>query len=119
MARKVQVLLLCDMHCGEAEAQETISFAFGGAAFEIDVCASHAHDLRGMFGAYISRGRKVAEARWPAHGGRQRKRAAEIRRWARERGIKVSDHGRIPAKVVELYAAAHSPPSAQLPRPGS
>jgi hypothetical protein len=119
MARKVQVLLLCDMHCGEAEAQETISFAFGGAAFEIDVCASHAHDLRGMFGAYIGRGRKVAEARWPAHGVQQRERATEIRKWARERGIKVSDHGRIPAKVVELYAAAHSPPSAQLPRPGS
>jgi Lsr2 len=107
MARKVQMLLLCDMHDGEAEAQETISFAFGGAAFEIDLCAPHADDLRGVFGTYISRGRIVVEAQRTAHAPRQRERGAEIRRWARKRGIKVSPHGRIPAKVMELYAASH------------
>jgi Lsr2 len=110
MARKVRVLLLCDMHCGEAEAQETISFAFGGSVFEIDLCASHAHDLRGVFETYMSRGRRVAEAGPSAHRVPGRKRGADIRRWARERGIQVGDHGRIPAKVMELYAAAHQPP---------
>lgn len=103
----LKVLLLCDMRGCEARGRETIWFAFGGAAFEIDLCASHAHDLRGVFGTYIGRGRTVAEARRPAHGVRRRESAAEIRRWARERGIKVSDQGRIPVKVMELYASAH------------
>jgi hypothetical protein len=107
MARKVQVLLLCDMHGGEAEAQETISFMFGGAAFDIDLCASHAHDLRGVLATYISRGRKVAETQRPARGVQQREGGADIRMWARDRGIKVSNLGRIPAKVMELYAAVH------------
>ena len=100
MARRVQVLLLCDMHCGEAEAQETISFAFAGATFEIDVCASHAHRLRSVFGIYTSHARKVTEVRRPACDAQQRERGADIRRWARERGIKVSDHERIPAKIM-------------------
>jgi hypothetical protein len=115
MARKILVLLLCDMQGCEAEAQETISFAFGVAAFEIDLCASHAHDLRGVFEAYISHGREVTQARRPAHGPQQREHAADIRRWARKRGIKVSDQGRIPAKVMELYATAHSPQFGALP----
>jgi Lsr2 len=107
MARKVQVLLVCDMHGCEAEARGTISFAFGSAAFEIDLCASHEHDLHGVLQTYISHGRKVMPTRRPAHDPQQRQHAADIRRWARKRGIKVSDQGRIPAKVMELYAATH------------
>ncbi len=32
---------------------------------------------------------------------------AQIRAWARENGLTVSERGRIPARVVEAYAAAH------------
>jgi hypothetical protein len=105
MARKVQVLLVCDMPDCEAEARGTVSFAFGGTAFQIDLCAPHENDLRGALKTYIGHGRKVAPARRPARGPQQRDHAADIRRWARKRGIKVSDKGRIPAKVMELYAA--------------
>lgn len=112
MARKVQALLLCDVHDGAAEAQATISFTVDGTAFEIDLCASHENDLRGIFGTYISCGRKAAGARPPDHDVRQRERAAEIRRWARKRGIMVSGQGRLPVKVMELYATTGKPPPA-------
>jgi Lsr2/ERCC4 domain len=35
-------------------------------------------------------------------------RAAAVRAWAREQGMGVSDHGRIPADVVRRYEAAHA-----------
>lgn len=36
---------------------------------------------------------------------------AEIRAWARAQGMVVSDRGRLPARVVQAYAAAHGTPA--------
>lgn len=36
-----------------------------------------------------------------------RERSADIRAWAKARGIKVNERGRIPATVVEEYERAH------------
>jgi hypothetical protein len=49
----------------------------------------------------------VAEAGRPAHGLQHGEQAPDIRRWARTRGIMVSNQGRIPVKVMKLYKVAH------------
>ncbi|MFC6903435.1 histone-like nucleoid-structuring protein Lsr2 [Nonomuraea dietziae] len=36
-----------------------------------------------------------------------REKTAEIRQWAKEHGLQVSERGRISAAVVEQYEAAH------------
>ena len=39
-------------------------------------------------------------------GGWPRERSADIRAWAKDQGITVSDRGRIPASVAEQYETA-------------
>ncbi|MFI0484954.1 Lsr2 family protein [Actinomadura sp. 9N215] len=108
MAQKVQVTMTDDLDGGEAE--ETISFALDGKAYEIDLSEKNANKLRRTLHAYMESGRRLKATRGvrtTARGAGNRERSAEIREWARQAGIKVNDRGRIPADVVERYEAAH------------
>lgn len=109
MAQKVEVLLVDDIDGGEAD--ETVSFSIDGTAYEIDLSKKNAAKLRNGLEPFVSGARK---ARKPTgRGGRatrtagSRERSAEIREWAKSRGIKVNERGRIPANVIEQYEAAH------------
>ena len=116
MAQKVQVLLVCDLHDGEVEGTETISFALDGSSYEIDVCDAHASQLRDSFASYVGAGRRAGRATGvPAQrrgrGGRasagDKSKVADIREWARKNGHQVSERGRIAAPVLQAYDAAH------------
>ena len=42
MAQKTVVTVVCDLpHDGEVEGTESVSFAFDGNAYEIDLCGPH------------------------------------------------------------------------------
>lgn len=111
MAQKVQVLLLCDLEDGNTEAEETIQFGLGNASYEIDVCGQHAQEIRAKLEPFVAHARKAGTAA----GGRRRRdrsasnreQSADIRSWAKDRGIQVSERGRIPASVVKEYEQAH------------
>ena len=69
MAQKTVVTVVCDLpHDGEVEGTETVSFAFDGTAYEIDVCSTHAKELRETFGQYTEHARRASAA-----GGRRRR----------------------------------------------
>jgi Lsr2 len=111
MAQKVKVTVVCDLpHEGEVEGQETVQFSFDGTSYEIDVCSKHAKELREKVGQYADHARKAS-----AGGGRRRRsrtgpgreRSGEIRAWAKQRGYKVSERGRIPATIIQEYEASH------------
>ena len=113
MAQKTVVTVVCDLpHDGEVEGSETVSFAFDGTAYEIDVCATHAKDLREKFGKYVERAFRFAGG---GGGGRLRRsrsgpgreRSSEIRAWAKQHGHKVSERGRIPAAIIAEYESSH------------
>ncbi|WP_300610882.1 histone-like nucleoid-structuring protein Lsr2, partial [Trebonia sp.] len=42
-----------------------------------------------------------------ARSGAGREQSARIREWAKSRGFKVNERGRIPANIVAEYEAAH------------
>lgn len=107
MAQKVQVLLVDDLDGGEAS--ETVSFSLDGTAYEIDLSSENAAKLRKDFDQYIDRARKGGGGgrRRRARTGPGRERSAEIRAWARQRGHKVSERGRIPATIISEYEASH------------
>ncbi len=112
MAQKVKVTVVCDLpHDGEVEGEETVSFSFDGTAYEIDVCAKHAKELRDKVSPFVDHARKASGAgvgrRRRTRGGPGRERSAEIRAWAKQRGYKVNERGRIPAAIVAEYDAAH------------
>jgi hypothetical protein len=108
MAQKVQVLLVDDLDGGEAS--ETVAFSLDGTAYLIDLSSDNAGKLRKDFAQYIDHARRDGAGgrrRGRARTGPGRERSAEIRAWAKERGRKVSERGRIPATIIAEYEASH------------
>ena len=111
MAQKVTVQLVDDTDGGTAD--ETVEFGLDGKSYEIDLSTTNAEKLRDALHSYVSVARRPGgPRRRPAAGGASgprpkvdREQNAAIREWARERGMKVSDRGRIPAEVLEEYHA--------------
>ena len=106
MAQRVTVTLEDDLDGGPAD--QTVRFAFGGAAYEIDLSKRNAAAFRKQLAPFIEHARKTGrgQPRRPARAAASRPRSGEIRAWAKEHGIAVSGRGRIPASVVEQYEAA-------------
>jgi Lsr2 len=111
MAQKIQVILLCDLDDGNVDAEETLQFSLGGAAYEVDVCAKHAKQIRDGLEPFVAHARKTTSAnssrRRRERTASGRDHTASVRSWAKDHGIQVNDRGRIPASVLKEYEAAH------------
>lgn len=113
MAQKVQVLLVCDICDGGKPGSETIGFGVDGSQYEIDLCDKHAKNLRDSVAQFVGAARRATTGRSGGRGGRRstsggdRQRTQEIRAWARTKGIKVSERGRLSSDIVAKYEAAH------------
>ncbi|HTK64778.1 MAG TPA: Lsr2 family protein [Pseudonocardia sp.] len=111
MAQKVTVSLIDDLDGDRAD--ETVEFGVDGKNYEIDLSSSNADKLRDALAAYVAAARRPGGRR--RSGGSNaaavatrrpsvdREQNQAIRDWARKRGMKVSDRGRIPADVLDAY----------------
>jgi hypothetical protein len=106
MAQKVTVALEDDLDGGPAD--ETVRFGLGGTEYEIDLSTKNATAFRRQLAPFIEHARKAArgQRRRPGRTVSSRERSADIRAWAKDQGITVSDRGRISASVAEQYEAA-------------
>lgn len=105
MAQKITITLEDDLDGGPAD--ETVGFAIGGAGYEIDLSASNTAAFRRQLAPFIAHARKTGrEPRRPGRNAASRERSGDIRAWAKDQGIAVSERGRIPASVVGQYQAA-------------
>jgi len=113
VAQKVTVSLIDDLDGDKAD--ETVEFGLDGKSYEIDLSTGNADKLRDALASYVTAARRpggrrrsgggpaaaaTAAARRPSV---DREQNQAIRDWARKRGMKVSDRGRIPADVLEAY----------------
>lgn len=109
MAQKHFVRLVDDLT--GADADETVSFALDGAAYEIDLTEENAQRLREILAVYVANGRKSRSEQRASNSRRttraDREQTAAIRHWARSNGFALGDKGRIPTHVVEAYHNAH------------
>ena len=111
MAQKVQVLLVDDVDGGDAA--ETVNFALDGVSYEIDLSASNAEQLRKELSSWVGHARRAggrkttSSSRRGSTGPSRRHDLSDIREWARAHNHKVSDRGRISAKVQAAYDEAH------------
>ena len=83
-------------------------FAFDGTDYEIDLTAKNAAAFAKQLAPYLEHARRARRAQ-PRRGGRTsagRQRSGDIRAWAKEHGLAVSERGRIPASVLEQYHAS-------------
>ena len=121
MAKRVQTLLVCDLHIDEVEGEETIVFGLDGSSYEIDVCSEHAEELRESFATFVGAarraGRSVARtsgrASTPSRRVGRVARVADsgidvpaVREWARKNGHAVSERGRLSATIIDAYNKA-------------
>src|SRR6476646_3129660 len=107
MAQKITVALEDDLDGGPAD--ETVRFGLGGADYEIDLSTKNANAFRRQLAPFIEHARKAGRGqprRRPGRTASSRERSADIRAWAQDQGITVSDRGRISASVAEQYDAA-------------
>jgi hypothetical protein len=107
MAQRTHVELIDDID--GTKAAETIAFAIDSKTYEIDLSTANAAKLRKALEPYVKVARKIS--------GGVTKRATRhiqlpaplpvIRAWAKSKGLKVSDRGRVPNDVVKAYEDAH------------
>jgi hypothetical protein len=107
MVQKVTVVLEDDLTGGPAE--QTVRFAFDGTDYEIDLSAKNAAAFGKQLAPYIEHARRAGRApsRRLGRTAANRQRSGDIRAWAKEHGLAVSERGRIPASVVEQYQAGN------------
>ena len=99
MAQRVHISLTDDLLGDDTPADETLTFGLDGATYEIDLSSDNAAKLRDVLAPYVANGRKTSGGATSAN---------EIRAWAREQGMEVSDRGRVRDDVKAAYEAAHS-----------
>ncbi len=106
MARTVTVELEDDLDRGPAD--ETVQFGFDGTDYEIDLSEKNARDFRTQLAPFVEHARKSGRGptRRAPRTAAVRHRGGDVRAWAKDHGIPVSDRGRIPASVMEQYLAA-------------
>lgn len=110
MAQKLLVRYIDDLDGTEADTVETVQFSLDGVSYEIDLSDANSGRLRDSLAAFVQHGRRIGgRARRgqsvAAVSGRSRADTEAIREWARSNGHQISDRGRIPARVLDAYAA--------------
>ena len=104
MATKVTIALEDDLDGGPAD--ETVRFGLDGTEYQIDLNKKNARALRKELAPYVEHARRAGRGQRRPRTSSSRRRSGDIRAWAREQGITVSERGRIPASVVAQYEAA-------------
>ena len=103
---KLRAALEDDLDGGPAD--ETVRSAFDGTGYEIDLNKKNARAFRKQLAPFVEHARKAGRGQRRQSGRTQssRRHSSDIRAWAKEQGIAVSERGRIPASVVEQYETA-------------
>lgn len=108
MAQIREIRLIDDLD--GVNADETVEFGIDGKTYEIDLSTGNAGRLRDALADYVAAARRATARRRGTNGTGPARRPTidreqnqAIREWARKRGMKVSDRGRIPAEVLESY----------------
>lgn len=116
MLKKYQTTELIDDLDG-SPATTTVTFSVGGAHYAIDLSDENLVKFNEAIAPYIANGRRVTsqkKTRKPSStSSAQRKKTAQIRAWAIEKGYTASTQGRLGPTVIAAYEAAHRNTDAQ------
>lgn len=119
MAKEVITLYVDDLDGGPAE--RTVTFAWGGTHYEIDLSKDNIVALEGLLAPYVTAGRQTGRGSPAKAATRSAPRAkpaaavrdlAAVREWARSAGVKVAERGRVSAATLAAYSASLAAPAA-------
>jgi hypothetical protein len=111
MATRTETTVVDDID-GSIDDVVTCAFALGDSHFEIDLNAAHREELESVLAKFIESARQVSGGKRsrqakPVRKAVDRDLTHDIRQWAKEAGLTVSERGRISRQVREAYDAAH------------
>ena len=105
MAKRVVETLIDDLDGSDAD--RTITFSIDGDQYAIDVSKANADKFDAAIAPFVKAARKTGSGRATTGRGRRGGASAgdtkDAREWLRLNGHEVSDRGRIPAPLMELY----------------
>ncbi|MBB0992431.1 MULTISPECIES: histone-like nucleoid-structuring protein Lsr2 [Dietzia] len=115
MAQQFQVQYIDDLDGTDLGSDaNTITFAFDGKEYTIDLSDENAEKFREVMAPYVENGHRVSSSgkakparRAAAKSSSSSGDTKAIREWARSNGYEVSDRGRIPSDIMDAYAAAN------------
>jgi hypothetical protein len=115
MARREIIVLQDDLDGSEKDVR-VVKFGFEGVNYEIDLGPANFDKLAQVLAPYVAVARKDPSSRRVAGGpavktkglsaAEQRAKNQRVRDWAKSQKMKVSERGRVPAKLSEAYHAA-------------
>lgn len=113
MARREIVVLQDDLDGSEKDVR-TVKFGFEGAHYEIDLGPKNFDKLAEVLAPFVEAARKDSSRRAPGPAAKAKNMSAaeqrafnqRVREWAKSQKQKVSERGRVPAKLIEAYHAA-------------
>jgi hypothetical protein len=112
MAQRTTVIVTDDLD--GSEGANTITFAYEGIEYAVDLSESNSKKLKKALDPYISAARKTGGKRpsgrrsTAAAGRSSSSDTAAIREWARSQGLQVSERGRVPQSLRDQYSAANA-----------
>jgi Lsr2 len=113
MVRREVVIVEDDLDGSSAD--ETVRFGLDGAEYEIDLSGKNARKFRKRLAPFVEHAHRVAAGqRRLARTAASRQRSRDIRAWAKQQGIELSDRGRMPASIVDQYEASTTRGSRRL-----
>ena len=106
MATRKSVIITDDLD--GSENAKTLTFAFDGVTYEIDLAPKNRAKLEKALRPFIDAGRRVTGRRRFSSPRTSRSAAdsAAVRAWAKATGLGVSERGRISADVLRQYKSA-------------
>lgn len=115
MVRREVVIIEDDLDGSPGD--ETVRFGLDGAEYEIDLSGKNARKFRKRLAPFVEHAHRVAAGqRRPARTAASRQRSRDIRAWAKQQGIELSDRGRMPASIVNQYEASTGRTARRLAR---
>lgn len=108
MAKKINVELTDDIN-PDLTADETITFSFDGATYEIDLNHKNVDKFHKLMEPWVNAARKTTPRRLPLNAakptgsGRTKEELDAIRAWANTQGIAAPARGRMPKSIIEQY----------------
>ena len=112
----IKTVLIDDFDGTPLSGGSTTRFSLNGTEYEIDLGAENVAKLKDALAPFIKAGRRVGAAASPKAAPRRRAAGRHsngandvtaIREWARANGHTIGDRGRIPAPILDAYAAAN------------
>ena len=114
MTRRTSIETVDDLDGGPAE--ETVTFAFDGVTYELDLSAANAIKLRSTLQPYVSAGRRTGgrpapravirpTRKRPTRTRRDPEQTKAMRTWAQAHGFAISPRGRITDEIAAAFDA--------------